>query len=174
MPGDAVRLPEDVLTFCNNFGYLHRLKVYFPCAGLHATMTDACEGPCPRCSAEAVAFDDVQGIKVCESCGNVLEESELVQYTSWEEDVGPSGVFVAAGDSGRAAGAHLLPKAGVGGRIQWSSRDQGQVRPLSAGACGHGSRVCSPKGNCMPVRQSAGLAKVWDKSHRSLLTAGLK
>lgn len=86
---------------------------------------------CPKCNAESVVFDYLEGLSVCESCGAVVEESQLVQHVTefGDNDSGPTrlGVFVRDCDTGAVAGAALLPRTGTGLRIQQSHWHQGQV-----------------------------------------------
>lgn len=80
---------------------------------------------CPTCHEDAVVFDHIQGVSACESCGCVVQESELVAPSFDGVDGRPSGVFVGAKDTGAGASAALLHGSGIGRAIQRSRPNEG-------------------------------------------------
>ena len=75
---------------------------------------------CPKCKGSSVAFDYLSGLAVCESCGRVLENEDLVSSIFIEGDQRPQGVFISEKDSGLGASASNLYGTGIGRTIQRS------------------------------------------------------
>lgn len=63
---------------------------------------------CPQCDKRSVTFDFIQGILVCQDCGRVLHDSELVpQLSFYGSEHRPTGVFVEARDTGLSASGKI-------------------------------------------------------------------
>jgi transcription initiation factor TFIIIB Brf1 subunit/transcription initiation factor TFIIB len=73
-------------------------------------------GLCPRCHEHAAGFDYLQGLSVCEACGHVLQDEELVSQVLFvgKEDQKPAGVIVGSKDSGLEASLRMLRGTRVG------------------------------------------------------------
>ena len=73
---------------------------------------------CPRCHQVAVVFDYLEGFSVCEACGRILNDEELVPQNEYYNNTSiPSGVFVGAKDSGLAAAAATFGGSAVATRV---------------------------------------------------------
>lgn len=79
-------------------------------------------GQCPKCHEHAVGFDYLQGLSVCEACGHVLQDEELVSQVLYvgKEDQRPAGVIVGSKDSGLEASLHMLRGTRVGTAVHRS------------------------------------------------------
>lgn len=87
-----------------------------------ADQLDDMSRQCPRCHNFAVGFDYLQGLSVCEACGHVLQDEELVSQVMYagKEDQRPCGVVVGAKDSGLEASLHMLHGTRVGTAVRRS------------------------------------------------------
>lgn len=72
---------------------------------------------CPQCHEHSVLYDYIQGLQVCESCGRVIHDEELVPQL-FQGGTRPTGVIVGQKDSGMEASARVLHGTLLGRTLQ--------------------------------------------------------